>query len=169
MPAPSTATTKALVGKEVTLILNDGQGPLKPRNVKLLAADATGIAYSWSFRGTPRDDFAPWGAVHRISLKHGPSSEYPPKSWSKKFKKAKPSATGLKVVGKMCEVTVQDLQLNDSDRHSIIKGYVTVMDGNAIQFVYNSFGQVYTGVVSLDFLINVEYREKKDTKPPGVK
>ena len=167
--ASSTPATKALVGKESTLILNDGQGPLKKRSVKVLAADACGIAYSWSFRGTPREDFAPWSAVHHMSHKHGPGSEIPVKSWSKKFKKVKPSASGSKVVGKMCEVTVNDLQLKDSDRHTIVKGYVTVLDEHCIQYIYNHFGQVHMAVVGLTHLVNVEYREKKDTKPPGVK
>lgn len=167
--ATSTPATKALVGKEITLILNDGDGPLKQRSIQLLAADSAGIAYSWSFRGTPREDYAPWGAIHRMSYKHGPSSEIPTKTWGKKFKKIKPSASGIKVVGKMCEVTVRNLQLKDSDRHTLVKGYVTAIDENCIQYIYNHFGQVHTAVVGAAFLVNVEYREKKDTKPPGVK
>ena len=165
--ASSTAATKALVGKDVELILNDGNGILKDRSIRLTGADSIGISYVWSFRGIERDEFSPWSAVHMISFKHGPTAEHPVKTWPKKFRKVKPSATGIKVVGKMCEIIIHSVEPRSAMRHTSLKGMPTVIDDTAIQFVHKPHGQVYTSVVSLSRLVNVEYKEKKDTTPPG--
>ena len=151
------------------LTLNHGEGTMRPRKVNVTAADALGIAYEWSFRGSPREDFAPWSAVHMISLKHGPSKEFPPKSWAKTFKKSKPAgATGMVVVGKNCEVMIRDLGTDDTEKVTTIKGYVQTIDDQAAMIVHNRFGQVYQSTIPLTHVVNIEYREKKDTKPPGV-
>lgn len=166
----STPTTKAVVGKEAELILNSGDSPYKSRTVKVPAVDNAGLAYSWSFRGTARDDFAPWSSIHLIMVKQGPSSEFPKKVWKKKFKKVKPVATGLKVVGKLCEIKMLNPGWEDETRVVTLKGcYVTALDDKAIQFVHNRFGQIYVTVVGLNFLVNVEFREKGTARPPGSK
>ncbi len=157
------------INQECQLRLNDGVGPLRLRVVTLTGADEMGISYSWSFRGSPRESFAPWGAIHRCSMRVASSSELPTKGWKDKFKKFKPSTSGLKVVGKVCKVTVRDLGNSDEDRNTQFDGsYIIGADSRILVFAHNSNGGVQHTFVGMPFVVDVEYREKKDTRPPGV-